>query len=145
MSYGRISDSGFARIVQATNRHEGQWFQQLKDRLMPGQQPAQAVPPPLPAQQGPEQDFQADISNLYQLIESYGESMTLTQTEVEELKSQVDFIESYVYDTANQPRPDTSQPASQNTDTAWYDEYLKQVSEVTPGEPVPSPAQFLAT
>jgi hypothetical protein len=130
MSYGRISEDGFARIAQANERHEGQFFQNLKERILPAQQP--------------QQDFQADISNLYQLIESYGESMTLTQGEVEELKNQVDFIESYVYDTSGQPVAPEAAPA-QPTGMEWYDEYLKQVSALPQGEQAPSPSQFLAT
>lgn len=129
MSFGRISEAGFARIASANERHDAQFFQNLKERILPQQ---------------PQQDFQADINNLYQLIESYGESMTLTQTEVQELKNQVDFIESYVYDTSGQ-QPATETDPAQATGTEWYDEYMKQVSTLPQGEQIPSPSQFLAT
>jgi len=132
----RISHAAFDRIAAANQRHEAQFFQNLKQVLSP-QQTQQ------PSQQ-PQQDFQADIDNLYQLVESYGESMTLTQAEVDELRSQIEFLESYVYDTVNQPRPGPEEtatglpPATQygGDGADWWAEYLRQ-------NPYPYPTQFV--
>lgn len=115
MRLPRIDTDGFRRIAQA----------------------ALAAEPAAPAQpQVNLEQMRRDIETLHQWIDYFNETNTATQQEIEALRSQVEFLEEYVYSTTGQPEtPSAPTPSGTGYATDYNPEEYMSYLQTLPYPP----------